>query len=314
MPNDFSKKVSLYTKKLDILAAKASCTADLDGANADMVRDSSTAGTVMLPKMTVDGLGDYDRATGFPAGDVAIDWVPYKLRFDRGRGFEVDDMDDAETCEVTTLNMLGTFVRDHAVPEMDAVRLSTYAANAGTVVKADLAKPADALAAILAAEAAIEEHADLAGAILYMSPACKGLLKQAVAYRFGRGEDPQMSFETFDGLKLVTVPSARFATSFTLGAKGFKPTKQADSEGANSHITGKQGEDATGINFLLVKPEAVCQVKKTEKMRYFTPEANQAKDAHKWQYRLYHDAFVLSAKKPLVYAHTAAAAAAAAKA
>ena len=31
MPNDFSKKVSLYTKKLDILAAKASCTANLDG-------------------------------------------------------------------------------------------------------------------------------------------------------------------------------------------------------------------------------------------------------------------------------------------
>ena len=57
----------------------------------------------------------------------------------------------------------------------------------------------------------------------------------------------------------------------------------------------------------MLKPEAVCQIKKTEKMRYFAPDVNQDKDAHKWQYRLYHDAWVLSEKKPLIYAHTAAA-------
>ena len=309
MANDFSKKVSLYTTKLDELAEAASVTADLDGANSDMVQPSGTSGTVMLPKMTIDGLGDYDRATGFPAGDVSIDWQPYAPRFDRGRGFEVDDMDNAETLEVTTLNMLGKFVRDKVVPEMDAVRLSTYASNAGTTVAKTVTKAEDALAAVLAGESAIEEHAALDGTIMFVSSAFKQLLKQAVPYRFGAGEGPDMRFETFDGMKVVTVPTSRFQTSFTLSAAGFAPTKKADTDADGKHITGTVGAAASAINFLMVKPEAVCQIKKTEKMRYFTPETNQDKDAHKWQYRLYHDAFVISEAKPLIYAHTAAASA-----
>ena len=278
MANNFAKKAEKYTTKLDELAEVASCTSDLDGANGDMVRDTEGAGTVLLPKMTISGLGDYDRASGFPAGDVGIDWQPYKLRFDRGRSFEVDDMDNADTLEVVTLNMLGKFVRDKVVPEMDAVRLSAYASNAGTTVSKTIAKPEDALSAV----------------------------KQAVPYRFGVGEDPDMGFATFDGMKVVTVPTGRFMTSFTLGADGFAPTKATDTDA--SKVTGAAKTAALALNFLLVKPEAVCQVKKTEKMRYFAPEVNQDKDAHKWQYRLYHDAFVLSEKKPLVYAHTAASA------
>ena len=306
MANNFAKKAEKYTTKLDELAEVASRTSDLDGANGDMVRDTEGAGTVLLPKMTISGLGDYDRASGFPAGDVGIDWQPYKLRFDRGRSFEVDDMDNADTIEVVTLNMLGKFVRDKVVPEMDAVRLSAYASNAGTTVSKTIAKPEDALSAVMDAEAKVEEAAALDGTILYVTAAFRNLLKQAVPYRFGVGEDPDMGFATFDGMKVVTVPTGRFMTSFTLGADGFAPTKATDTDA--SKVTGAAKTDALALNFLLVKPEAVCQVKKTEKMRYFAPEVNQDKDAHKWQYRLYHDAFVLSEKKPLVYAHTAASA------
>lgn len=307
MANDFSKKAELYTQKLDELAEQASVTSDLDGQNSDMVRDAGSAGTIYLPKMTIDGLGDYSRETGFPTGDISIDWEPYKLRYDRGKAFEVDDMDNAETLEVVTLNMFGKFVRDKVVPEMDAVRLSTYAANAGTTVAANVTAEKDALKAVLAAEAAIEDVASIDGAILYMTSAFKGLLKVAVPWRFSAGEDPDARFETFDGMRVKTVPSSRFKTSFTLGADGFAATKKADAD--QTHVTGKASTDAVAINFLLVKPEAVCQIKKTEKLRYFAPDVNQDKDAHKWQYRLYHDAWVLSEKKPLIYAHTAAASA-----
>ena len=272
-----------------------------------MVRDAGSAGTIYLPKMTIDGLGDYSRETGFPTGDISIDWEPYKLRYDRGKAFEVDDMDNAETLEVVTLNMFGKFVRDKVVPEMDAVRLSTYAANAGTTVAANLTTDKQVLEAILTAEAAIEDVASIDGALLYLTSAVKGLLKTAVPWRFGVGEDPDTRFETFDGMRIKTVPSSRFKTSFTLGADGFAATKKADSD--QTHVTGKVSTDAVAINFLMLKPEAVCQIKKTEKMRYFAPDVNQDKDAHKWQYRLYHDAWVLSEKKPLIYAHTAAASA-----
>lgn len=306
MANDFSKKTELYTTKLDELAEQASVTSDLDGQNSDMVRPSDTPGTLYLPKMTVDGLGDYNRETGFPVGNIALDWEPYKMRYDRGKEFEVDDMDNAETLEIATLNMFGKFVRDKVVPEMDAVRLSTYASNAGTTVAANLTTDKQVLEAILKAEAAIEDVADIDGTILYITSTMKGLLKTAVPWRFGVGEDPDTRFDTFDGMRIKTVPSSRFMTSYTLGTNGYAATKKADAD--QTHVTGKVSTDAVAINFLMLKPEAVCQVKQTEKMRYFAPDVNQSKDAHKWQYRLYHDAWVLSEKKPLIYAHTAAAA------
>lgn len=305
MVNDFSDKVVKYTQFMDELAEKESVTSVLDGANSALVGEFNGAGTVQLPKLVLDGLADYDRSTGFASGSATIDWEPYKLRWDRGKSFEIDDMDNDETLQVMTLNMLGAFVRDKVVPEIDAVRLSTYATKAGTTVSKTITAAKDALNAILDAEAVIEDVADIDGTVIFMTAAFRALVKQAVPWRFNRGEDPSAQFDTFDGLRVVTVPSARFKTSFTLGADGFKPTISTDADG--THVTGKASAAASDINFMLVKPEAVVQVKKTEKMRYFAPAVNQDKDAHKWQYRVYHDALVISEKAPLIYVHTKAA-------
>lgn len=306
MANDFSKKVELYTTKLDELAEQASVTSVLDSANRDMLGNFTHAGTVMLPKLTVEGLGDYSRTTGFPDGDISVDWEPYKMRFDRGRAFEIDDQDNLETLEVVTLNAMGKFVRDKVVPEMDAVRLSTYAANAGNTVSANITAEKDALKAILAAEAKIKDVTDIEGAIIFMDSDFEALLKVAVPWRFSAGENPDARFDMFDGLRKIVVPKSRFYTSVTLSDGGYAATKQADAD--QTHVTGKISTNATGLNFLIVKPDAVCQIRKTEKLRYFNPNTNQAKDAHKWQYRLYHDAFVLSESKDLIYAHTKASA------
>lgn len=304
MSNDYSGKVVKYTQFMDELAEKASVTSVLDGANSQLVGEFNGAGTVNLPKLVLDGLADYDRSTGFADGSASIDWEPYKLRWDRGKGFEIDDMDNDETLQVMTLNMLGSFVRDKVVPEIDAVRLSTYASNAGTTVAKTITAEKDALAAILDAEAAIEDVADIDGAILFMTAAFRALVKRAVPWRFGRGEQPDANFDTFDGLRVVTVPSSRFMTSVTLSSDGFKATGTEDAD--QTHVTGKVPTAAKAINFMLVKPEAVCQIKKTEKLRYFAPNVNQDKDAHKWQYRIFHDAIVISERKPLIYVHTAA--------
>ena len=301
MANDLSDVVKVYTQKLDELAEKASVTSDLDGYNQDMVRYLDNAGQVLLPSMTVAGLGDYSRTTGFPAGDVALKWTPYSLRYDRGREFSIDDMDDAEHLKLVSLNVMAKFVRDKVVPEVDAVRLSTYAANAGTTVEATVTDYGDALDAMLQAEAAVEDHASLDGFVYYTTSAWVAMLKKAVPWRFGRGDDPDARFETFDGIRLRVVPSSRLVTSVTVGSDGWAATKAADSD--QSHVTGKVSTDAVKVNFLLLHPSAVCQVKRTEKQRYFAPNVNQDRDAHKWQYRLYHDAWVLGEQKKLIYAH-----------
>lgn len=302
MANDFSNKVELYTTKLDELAEQESVTTVLDSANRDMIGGFTNAGTVMLPKMTIDGLGNYDRSNGFPEGSVSVEWEPYSLRWDRGREFYIDEQDNLETLEVVTLNVMGKFVRDKVVPEMDAVRLSTYAANAGTTVTKTVTDYGEALEAVFEAEAKLEDVTDLDGAQLFMTAAWKNMLKKAVPWRFGAGDDPDARFDTFDGIRVTVVPSSRFYTSVTLKDNGFAATTASDATGT----TGKASTKATAVNFLLMKPEAVCQIRKTEKMRYFAPNVNQSKDAHLWQYRLYHDAFVLSESKPLIYAHVAA--------
>ena len=61
------------------------------------------------------------------------------------------------------------------------------------------------------------------------------------------------------------------------------------------------------INFMMVHPEAAAAIQRHQKLRYFAPDINQAKDAHKWQYRLFHDLLVYENKKERIYAHLATA-------
>lgn len=44
-------------------------------------------------------------------------------------------------------------------------------------------------------------------------------------------------------------------------------------------------------------------VKKTEKIRTFTPDKNQEMDAYKFDYRLYYDAFVKTSMKKAIYVY-----------
>ena len=53
---------------------------------------------------------------------------------------------------------------------------------------------------------------------------------------------------------------------------------------------------------MLLSPECAAAITKHEKLRYFSPDVNQADECHLWQYRLFHDLFVYENKKALIYA------------
>lgn len=83
-----SNSITLAEKFLPILDdiyTAASKTAMLDS----MVRalDHSAANKVQIFKTSLVGLGDYVKATGFPAGDVTGTWEDIQLTKDRGRAF-----------------------------------------------------------------------------------------------------------------------------------------------------------------------------------------------------------------------------------
>lgn len=291
--------VTKFTNRLDKLIERETLTSDLN-MNGDLLGEFNGAGEIKVAKIAMDGLANYDREDGFVRGSVSTDWETYKLRYDRGREFQIDAIDDEERAAIVSANVMAEFERTKIIPEVDAIRFASIAQNAGTTVSAALADPDAALDAVLAGEEAVEDQGvDLSQCILYCNSAVKGLLRKGQTYRIGQGEQPNQRFTTFDDMKIVTVPSARFNTKVTLldgvtagqEAGGFKPA-----------------DDAQALNFLIVHPSAVAALQKHRALRYFAPNTNQDKDAHKWQLRLFHDLLAYESRKPLIYAHAVAAA------
>ena len=126
-----ANSISLFKKyidKLDEVYKQASLTADLD-ADSTLVQAGANANEIIIPKMSMDGLGDYDRNSGYVQGDVTLTNETVKFNYERGRKFGVDRQDNAETAGVAFGRLGAEFTRTKATPELDAF---TFAQIAGT--------------------------------------------------------------------------------------------------------------------------------------------------------------------------------------
>ena len=280
--------IQKYIPLLDQVYAVASCSAILDTPNA-LVRETADAKTVLIAETSMSGLGDYSRADGFESGDLTLTWKPYTFEHDRGRTFNIDAMDDAETMGLAFGSLASEFIRTKVTPEIDAVRFAKYATNAGETVAAALTNKT-AVSAIATAEVAMEEkEVSLENCVLFMTPTVHGYVKDDTEH-FQRtlvpSENPNRNFGSFDNMPIVKVPQTRFYTAVTLG-NGYS-----------------KAEGAKDINFMIVDRAAVIQLIKHGKIRVFDPDTNQSADAYKVDYRVYHDAWVLNNKKNGIYCHT----------
>ena len=287
--------ITKYIPLLDQVYAMASCSAVLDTPNA-LVRETADAKTVLIAETSMSGLGDYSRADGFVSGDLTLEWKPYTFEYDRGRTFQIDAMDDAETMGLAFGSLASEFMRLKVTPEVDAVRFAKYATNAGETVSAVLTNKT-AVSAIATAEVAMEEkEVSLANCVLFMTPTVHGYVKDDTDH-FQRtlvpSENPNRNFGSFDEMPIVKVPQTRFYTAITLG------------DGKTNAAGGyAKAENAKDINFMIVDRASVIQLIKHGKIRVFDPDTNQSADAYKVDYRLYHDAWVLNNKKNGIYCHT----------
>ncbi|AZO95275.1 hypothetical protein [Halocella sp. SP3-1] len=293
--------IALAKKYLPLLDAKYKMeakTSILDTPN-DMVRGTQQAGTVLIPKIALQGLGDYSRADGYVSGDVTLEWEAHTLTQDRGRSFQVDAMDNEETVGIAFGKVSGEFIRIYVAPEIDAYRFATMADLAALGDNADLTD-SDTVEAIDAAMVAMDDaEVPEEGRILFITSTGLKNIKQSDQYvrnvqiTAPNGLDRRVS--QYDGMSIVKVPQTRFYSAIDLN------DGSTSGQEAGGYAKASAGYN---INFMIVHPTAVAPVTKTALPRIFDPMTNQSANAWKFDYRLYHDLFVPNNKVDGIYLHT----------
>jgi len=215
-----------YLPILQMLYKQASVTSVLD-TNPAMIRDGDAAGTVLLPKRTLVGLGAYSKTDGAPAGDVTLEWVSKTLAYDRGRSFSVDAVDNMETMDVAFGGLFNDFMTSFVSPEVDAVRIARYATGAkaaqvisGTPTKTTISGLIDDATAALD-----EENVTKTGRYLFITNAMYKLLKQGVeSERLIQGTSVDRNVTMFDDLQVVRCNASIMYTAITCVSSGFIAT------------------------------------------------------------------------------------------
>ena len=275
-----------YIAKLDEVYKNASKTAVLDG-DAELVRAGANTNEIVVPKLSMDGLADYSRNSGYVSGDVTLTYETVQFNYDRGRKFDVDAMDNEETAGVAFGKLSSEFIRTKVVPEMDAFRFATYAGISGIskATAATYSTGTDWLAALQTAQSKMDDdEVPEEGRILFITP---------VGYNAIQNVDTDKSKEVLSSFsQIVKVPQSRFYTAIEL-ADG-----TTSGEEAGGYSKASAGKD---INFMIIHKPALLQYPKHTVNKIITPEANQESDGWLFFYRAYGLADVYENKVAGIY-------------
>lgn len=285
-----------YVPLLDEVFKKASLTQDLN-ANQSLIRQGANANEILVPKLSMNGLGDYSRNSGYTKGDVSLTYETRKFNYDRGRKFEVDTMDNQETEEVAFGMLAGEFMRTKVAPEADAFTFATLAGKSGISKVTAGATLADGSAVMSALKVALdqmdENEVPEEGRLLYITP---GNLSAIKAMDTTKSRELLESFS-----KIIKVPQNRFYTAIDL-YDGV--TDNSGSSGANEKIGGYvKASTGKDINFMIIHPTAVLKSDKHVASNIITPEENQTSDAWMQKYRKYGIVDAFDNKLAGIYLH-----------
>lgn len=293
---------ALFQTTLDQIAVQEATTGWMD-ANAGQVIYNGGA-EVKIPKMTVQGMGNYDRDNGYQQGSVTLEYETKKMTQDRGRLFQLDPMDINENNFVTTAAaVMGEFQRTQVVPEIDAYRISklateTIAANkAGMVVKGYTpgAASTSALRKLKEGIKAVREGYN--GALIvqatpdFIMELELELAGKIIMATFSKG-GIQTQVPSVDGVPIIPTPSNRMYTAIKIN----------DGKTGGQEKGGyEKGTSAKSLNFFVCPTTTPIAVTKQDIMRIFDPNINQKLNAWQMDYRRFHDMWILDNKLDSVF-------------
>lgn len=283
---------TLFQKALDMQATAKLTSGWMDSNAGKVIYNGGKE--VKIPKITMDGLGDYDRSNGFTQGSVTLEYETKTMTMDRGRTFSLDSMDVNESNFVANAtNVMGQFQATKVVPEIDAYRYSKIAslAIAGKVATGNNDITVNNIISSLKNDiAAIEDIVGEVPLVITMATPIASLLDLADDVKrvlsvtdFTRGT-VSTKVKAIDEIPIIKVPSSRMKTKYTF----YDAKTEGQTQGGFVAAS-----DAKDINWIITPRYAPIAVNKTDKIRMFDPKVNQDADAWKLDYRKYHDLWIM---------------------
>lgn len=277
----------------------------LEGATSGWMEDNagqvkySGGAEVKIPKMSLSGLGNYDRDSGYTQGAVSLTYETKSMTMDRGSKFLLDKMDVDESNFVASASaVMSEFQRTKVIPEVDAYRYSRIYALAKDNYGRTYTPAASTILSTLSEDiTAVQDVAGNVDLVIIMARPVYDMFcnndkisKLINAGDFKQGELDLM-IKMFNGIPIIPVPSARMKTAYT-----FYDGKSTGQESGGF----VPAENATQINWIICPKSAPIAVSKTDNFKIFDPETNQSADAWLVEYRKFHDLWIKDNALPSV--------------
>lgn len=289
MPNTIALAKN-YTSLLDEVYRNASLTADLT-SDSTMVKAGANANEIVYPQLTVSGLGDYDRNSGYTTGAVDLKWATATFNYDRGTKIAVDVMDNEESRNLAFGMAGATLQREKVAPEADAFTFATLAGMENISKTTGELEGAEAfLEALLVAWSKMDEdEVPQDNRILYANAT---LLNSVMALDTTKSREVLGKFAVKKG-----VPQSRFYTAIDM--------LDGKSEGEElGHY--KKADTGADINFMIVHKPAVIKFDKHVANNIIPASINPDADADICKYRKYGLVDVYANKRAGIYLHSKA--------
>lgn len=289
MPNTIALAKN-YTSLLDEVYRNASVTSDLI-SDSSMIRAGANANEIIYPQISVTGLGDYSRSSGYTTGKVNFEWKTSAFNYDRGTKISVDVMDNEESRNLAFGMAGATLQREKVAPEADAFTFATLA-GLENISKAtgEFAGAEEFLKALLEAWSKMDED-EVPQEQRYLY-ATATLLNSVMALDTTKSREILGKF----AVKKV-VPQARFYTVIDL-LDGKTPGEEI------GHY--KKADTGADINFMIIHKPAIIKFDKHIASNIISASMNTEADADISKYRKYGLVDAYENKRAGIYLHSKA--------
>lgn len=253
----------LYKPMLDELWAQEAKTAILEGDENSVI--VTGYGEVKVAKLDMDGLGNFERNSGYTKGSTKLSWQTIAMEKERSQELRVDRLDQSESLDMAFSKLGSEFLRTKVIPETDAARIAKlYGTQGITTVEETLSTGEEVVKALRKAANKLDDDEVPEGQrILFIDTTLHSLVDDMDTTK------SKKVLEKFD--YIIPMPSRRMYTAITL-------------EDGKTAYGYKKADNAHEGNFLVVEKSAII-AKMAQWLKYIDPDNDQLADDHVFKYR-----------------------------